>query len=124
MHNTEWKAGKHLILDFYGCKNHGTIDEITEIMVKSCKEAGATVLSHHFHPFEGGGVSGVVVLAESHQSIHTWPERNYVALDMFVCGHADPMLAVPLLLKHFEPQTPRIRLVERGSDDRSVWNIR
>lgn len=121
--NDEWKAGKHLLIDLYDCQHHGNIEEISQIMIESCKATGATVLSHHFHPFPGGGVSGVIVLAESHQSIHTWPEKNYVALDMFVCGECDPLKALPILQKHFEPQTPRVRLVERGSFDSAVWNI-
>ena len=64
--------------------------------------AGATILHSHFHHFSpNGGVSGVLVLAESHISIHTWPERDFAALDIFMCGACDPHLAIPVLKRAF-----------------------
>ena len=107
-------AGKHLLIDLYGCGNHSSLEDIQGVMVDACKATGATVLFAHLHPFEGGGVSGAIILAESHMSIHTWPENNFVALDIFVCGDCDPYKALPLLEKHFRPSTSKVSLEQRG----------
>ena len=70
---------------------------------RAIKEAGATLLHMHFHEFsENGGVSGVAVLAESHISIHTWPERGYAAVDVFMCGSAEPHKVLPILKHAFK----------------------
>ncbi|WP_264802183.1 adenosylmethionine decarboxylase, partial [Ameyamaea chiangmaiensis] len=72
----------------------------------------ATILHSHFHHFTpNGGVSGVVVLAESHISIHTWPERNYAAVDIFMCGCCDPHLSIPVMQRLF--QAGRIEVDEQ-----------
>lgn len=107
-------AGKHLLIDLHDCKHHGSIEEITQVMVDSCKATGATVLFSYLHPFDGGGVSGAVILAESHESIHTWPERGFVSLDIFVCGDCDPYLALPILEQWFQPKRSDITLQMRG----------
>lgn len=107
-------AGKHLLIDLYGCKNHSSLEEIQQVMVRSCQATSATVLFAHLHPFDGGGVSGAIILAESHMSIHTWPELNFVALDIFVCGDCNPYNALPLLEKHFCPTTSVVSLKKRG----------
>ena len=86
---------------------------------ESCNEAvdtcGATLLHIHLHRFgEGAGVSGVAVLAESHISVHTWPERGFAAFDIFMCGSCDPEKAVPVLKRYFKPETVRIDHYRRG----------
>lgn len=107
-------AGKHLLIDLHECENHGSLKEIEDVMIASCKATGATVLYSYLHPFTGGGVSGAVILAESHQSIHTWPEENLVTLDIFVCGECDPYLAVPILQNWFRPSKSLIKMQIRG----------
>jgi S-adenosylmethionine decarboxylase len=107
-------AGKHLLIDLYGCEHHGSQQEIEQVMKSSCVATGATVLFSYLHPFTGGGVSGAVILAESHQSIHTWPEEKFVSLDIFVCGTCDPYLAVPILSDWFKPAHSSIQMVIRG----------
>ncbi len=73
------------------------------------------MLSDHFHHFgEGCGVSGVVVLAESHLSVHTWPENGYAAFDVFVCGTCDPLHAVPVLEAAFAPTRAVVQQHARG----------
>lgn len=113
-HNGMTYAGKHLLIDLYDCKNHGTQQEIEQVMKSSCEATGATVLFSYLHPFTGGGVSGAVILAESHESIHTWPEENFVSLDIFVCGDCDPYLAVPILTDWFQPSKSLIKMEIRG----------
>jgi len=95
-------AGKHLLIDLHGADLLGDL----EVMQIACRAAavatGATVIGQHFHHFgDGYGVSGVVLLAESHLSVHTWPEANFAAFDIFVCGDCDPLAAIPVLLDYF-----------------------
>lgn len=108
-------AGKHLLMDFYGCAQHGTLEQIEQVMKQSCLATGATVLFSHLHPFSGGGVSGAIILAESHESIHTWPEDQFVSLDIFVCGDCDPWKAVPVLQQWFKPQRSMVEQHTRGA---------
>ena len=108
-------AGTHLLVDLWGAKNLSDADLI-ETALKECIEAcGATLLYLHLHCFsENGGISGVAVLAESHISIHTWPEREYAAIDIFMCGDAQPHKAVPILRRYFEPATVQLGEQKRG----------
>lgn len=77
---------------------------------------GATLLHIHLHHFTpNGGISGVAVLAESHISIHSWPERRFAALDIFVCGRCEPNNALPILQKAFNPKTIYVNEYKRGS---------
>lgn len=107
-------AGKHLLLDLYGCKNNSSIKEIEETMVIACQATGATVLFHYSHPFDGDGNSGAVILAESHGTWHQWPEHDFIAIDIFVCGPCNPELAVPILQSLFQPSQLSIKLEKRG----------
>lgn len=97
-------AGVHLIVDLYEAERLDDIAHIDRTLRRCVEAAGATLLHLHLHPFEvNGGVSGVAVLAESHISIHTWPERRYAALDVFMCGDAEPEACVPVLEAAFRP---------------------
>lgn len=108
-------AGVHLIVDLYEAERLDEIDHIERTLVRCVEEAGATLLHIHLHPFEvNGGVSGVAVLAESHISIHTWPERGYAALDIFMCGDADPDACVPVLQEAFRPKQIAVDDLLRG----------
>ena len=105
-------AGSHLIIDLWDAQHLDDADVIEMTFRRAIKEAGATLLHMHFHEFsENGGVSGVAVLAESHISIHTWPERGYAAVDVFMCGGAEPHKVVPILKHAFK--AGRISLSEQ-----------
>ena len=98
-------AGVHLIVDLYEARHLDNIDVIDEALRKCVAAAGATLLHIYLHHFEpNGGVSGVAVLAESHISIHTWPEVNYAAIDIFMCGRANPDACIPVLREAFAPK--------------------
>ena len=98
-------AGTHLIIDLIGAEGLDDIAHIEATLRRCIEAAGATLLHIHLHHFTPNhGVSGVAVLAESHISIHTWPERNYAALDVFMCGDARPELCVKVLRDAFSPQ--------------------
>jgi S-adenosylmethionine decarboxylase len=97
-------AGTHLLVDLWGARNLTDPAHIDSALREAALAAGATILHSHFHHFEpNGGVSGVVVLAESHISIHTWPERAFAAIDVFMCGKCDPNDSLPVLHEAFAP---------------------
>jgi S-adenosylmethionine decarboxylase len=108
-------AGVHLIVDLYEAKYLDNIDRIDEALRKCVAAAGATLLHIHLHHFEpNGGVSGVAVLAESHISIHTWPEAKYAAIDIFMCGRATPDACIPVLREAFGPKRVAVGEQLRG----------
>lgn len=97
-------AGTHLLVDLWGASNLAEPDHIDRALREAAIVSGATILHSHFHHFSpNGGVSGVLVLAESHISIHTWPEKNFAAIDMFMCGDCNPHLGIPVLEAAFSP---------------------
>ncbi len=108
-------AGTHLILDLWGATRLGDLAFIDRTMRDAVSVAGATLLHIHLHHFgEGGGVSGVAVLAESHISVHTWPERDFAAFDVFMCGDAEPLKAIESLKCAFEPMRCEVLEARRG----------
>jgi S-adenosylmethionine decarboxylase len=113
--NGECFAGTHLLIDVREAEGLDDL-KLIEATMKECVEAaGATLLTidlHHFTP--NGGVSGVAILAESHISIHSWPEYGYAALDVFMCGDAQPQKAVPVLKKAFNAGRVDVEEVRRG----------
>ncbi len=97
-------AGSHLIIDLWEADGLGDRDRIEQALIDAVKEAGATLLHIHLHTFtDGGGISGVAVLAESHISVHTWPEKGYAAFDVFMCGDAQPRKAMDVFKRAFTP---------------------
>lgn len=108
-------AGGHLLLDLWGASNLTDPETIETALQDAARAAGATILHSHLHQFgEGGGVSGVIVLAESHISIHTWPERDFAAVDIFMCGACDPHKSVPVLERVFRPADLEVSEHRRG----------
>ena len=109
--------GTHLLLDMKDC-NPDVLDDldfIKQAMLSAAKEAGATIVGETFHKFSPVGVTGVVAIAESHLSIHTWPEYAYAAVDIFTCGEDfKPHNAADLLIKLFECKHPSFNEVQRG----------
>ena len=97
-------AGSHLIVDLWGARRIDDLGYIEETLRECIRAAGATLLHIHLHHFTpNNGVSGVAVLAESHISVHTWPESGFAAFDVFMCGDADPHKAVDVLKRAFDP---------------------
>ncbi len=110
-------AGDHLLIDFWGAKNLDKLDVMEKAFREAIVAAGATLLHIHLHHFSPtGGISGVAVLAESHISVHSWPEKNYAAFDIFMCGNAEPRLAIPILQQAFSPQETKVTELKRGVD--------
>ena len=91
------------------------VDGIHSMMIRAAKAANATVMESAFHRFEPQGVSGTVILAESHLSIHTWPEKGYAAMDFYTCGdHTDPWLACDLAAETLEAKSILTTEFKRG----------
>lgn len=91
------------------------LQQITDTMVNAAKEAKATIVDVSFHEFNPFGISGMVVIAESHLSIHTWPEYAYAAVDIFTCGDViKPEIAAQHLIEKFESRNPSIVEMKRG----------
>ncbi len=108
-------AGTHLLIDLWGASRLDDIEVVEDALRQSAVEAGATILHCHLHHFQpNGGISGVLVLAESHISIHSWPERGYAALDVFMCGDCDPYKAIPILKRAFAPDFVTVAETKRG----------
>jgi S-adenosylmethionine decarboxylase len=104
-------AGTHLLLDLWEAQGLDDLANVEKALRDATDAAGATLLNidlHHFSP--NGGISGVAVLAESHISIHTWPECSYAAVDIFMCGDARPHDAIKVLREAFGSK--RIQLAE------------
>ncbi|MCX2561595.1 adenosylmethionine decarboxylase [Acetobacter farinalis] len=108
-------AGTHLLVDLWDATNLDDPEKIDRTLCEAALAAGATILHSHFHHFTpNGGVSGVVVLAESHISIHTWPERAFAAVDIFMCGACDPNLAIPVMQRLFQAGRLEVDEQRRG----------
>jgi S-adenosylmethionine decarboxylase len=108
-------AGTHLLVDLWGATNLCDPELIDRALREAAEAAGATILHSHFHHFSpNGGVSGVLVLAESHISIHTWPERDFAAIDIFMCGACDPHRSIPVIKDAFRPERVILDEQRRG----------
>lgn len=107
-------AGAHLIIDLYGASRLDDIEHIEATLRRCVTAAKATLLHIHLHHFQPNGVSGVAVLAESHISIHTWPDAGYAALDVFMCGKANPDACVPILREAFKTKRVAVSELLRG----------
>lgn len=110
-------SGIHLIADLHGIAPGMLTDPaaLEHLLRQSAVIAGASIIYSHFHTFgTGQGVTGVVLLAESHITIHTWPECGFAAADIFMCGAAQPERALEVIVSALRPASSGIRTIERG----------
>lgn len=108
--------GRHLVADFHGCTaDLNDPEKVMEVLENACEAAGATIVSrtgHHFSPY---GVTAVVVIAESHLAIHTWPEFKYAAVDFFTCGSSvDPWVAFRFAKSAYGANRVEVKEIPRG----------
>lgn len=122
--------GRHVLVEFFECSSEklNDVQFIERTMIDAAREAGATIINSTFHHFSPFGVSGVVVVQESHLAIHTWPEFGYAAVDIFTCGDTvDPWRAYHLLMKALEAEHGAALEMHRGQMDilrkRAGWDI-
>ena len=109
--------GKHLLLEMKGCdqKILNDLSYLKDTLLRSASECGMMVLGEYFHQFEPQGVTGVVIIAESHLFIHTWPEYGYAAFDIFTCGDSvQPERVTQLLVRELKAKNHSILEIHRG----------
>ena len=107
--------GQHLLIECRGQHAMLGSDDLKALMTDAAEAASATILYEHFHEFGGhGGITGVLILAESHITVHTWPEYQYAAFDIFMCGDAEPMKAAQVIADQFPDADVCIKAVARG----------
>lgn len=120
MSNKSGFLGKHVLLELYGCPSNDLDDDkyIEFSMIQAAIMAGATVVTRAFHRFSPQGVTGVVVLQESHISIHTWPEKGYAAIDCYTCGdHCSPEKAAEVMIANLKADQHSITILNRGDEE-------
>lgn len=107
--------GRHLILELWGGKNFNSAATVEGALRDAAAACAATLKDVQVYHYSPEGVTGVAVLAESHITIHTWPEYDYAAVDVFTCGDdADPRVAIPVFRDHFEAERVQVMEVVRG----------
>jgi S-adenosylmethionine decarboxylase len=112
----EHAFGKHYLVEFVGCREDrlAYVKDIKGAFLDSARVSGATILRSYFHQFEPRGVTGMIFIAESHFSIHTWPESGYAAFDILTCGVMEPQKAIDHLTQYLQPRHVDVRMLERG----------
>jgi S-adenosylmethionine decarboxylase len=113
----ELSLGSHLLVELYGCSEEALKTEasVGNAMRQAAVESNATVVEQSFHEFKPYGVSGAVIIQESHYTIHTWPEHQYAAVDLFYCGGTVAVhRAVQVLNDRFKPERIKFLIVRRG----------
>jgi len=112
---TKKYSGIHLIAEFWNGEIVEDVSRMKKILVAAVKKANNTPLEIIIHKFQPQGMTGIVLLAESHIAIHTWPEFNYIALDIYTCGDkGNPMKSLEYLKKEFKPKKVKIKKIKRG----------
>ena len=109
--------GRHLLVELYNCdgKILNDVHKVESIMVDAAKHAHARIVDVVFHTFNPHGISGVIVIAESHLAIHTWPEFNFASIDIFTCGtEIDPWIAYKYMVKKFKSKNMTALEMKRG----------
>ena len=113
--------GRHILVEYYNCnedtlRNH---EEIEKLMNKAAEISGATIVTSTFHHFNPWGVSGAVIISESHLTIHTWPEFGYAAVDLFTCGDkVNPWIGFDFLEKSLQAEKSESYELSRGMTDK------
>lgn len=112
--------GSHLLIELFECNEDSlkTENSVGDAMLEAAVVSKATVVADSFHEFQPYGVSGAVIIQESHYTIHTWPEHGYAAVDLFYCGGTiHVQRAVDILLERFQPKRMKFLVVRRGSQN-------
>lgn len=116
--STPSSLGRHLLVELTGCGAAllEDVEHVRRSMVAAAEASGALVVGENFHHFSPHGVSGVVIISESHLAIHTWPEYGFAAIDLFTCGETvDPWAAFDVLQRAFQSEATSVMEVRRGT---------
>ena len=112
--------GQHVLAEFFECDPNilNNSQKVESLMIDAALECGATIVQKCFHMFSPHGVSGVVIISESHLAIHTWPELGYAAVDLFTCGEqCDPKVSYEFLKRKFNSTGAKYTQLNRGLMD-------
>jgi S-adenosylmethionine decarboxylase len=111
--------GSHLLVEFYGCDQKSLELEslVRQAMVEAAQNSNASLVTDSFHEFKPFGVSGAVIIQESHFTIHTWPEHGYAAVDLFYCSNIAVDRAIETLQRFFKPKRTGYMVVRRGMEE-------
>lgn len=111
--------GNHILAEFYGVTDAVRIDDsaLYTCLEQSCLKANVTLLKFDYSVFDNGGYTVFALLAESHISIHTYPEYEAVFLDVFTCGNANTRIIVNALAEYYQPEAKKMQIIERGKED-------
>ena len=123
----EVNLGQHVLAEFFECDPNilNSIDKVEKYMIDAALECGATIVQKCFHMFNPYGVSGVVIISESHLAIHTWPELGYAAVDLFTCGDkCDPKISYEFLQKKFHCQNATFTELKRGILNKNTMKVK
>jgi len=114
-------VGKELIVDFWNPSGVDLTDKdtIRAVLLRAVRSSGSTLIRSYFHRLHPGGITGFLLLKESHISIHTWPEYGYAALDFFTCGQADSHKALAEVERAFQPARLKVTEIMRGLQDQA-----
>jgi len=118
--------GRHILAEFFECDPNilNNVQKVESLMIDAALECGATIVQKCFHMFSPHGVSGVVIIAESHLAIHTWPELGYAAVDLFTCGDkCDPKISYEFLKKKFNSKKATFSELKRGIIDEDTLRV-
>ena len=122
----EVNLGQHVLAEFFECDPNilNSIDKVEKYMVDAALECGATIVQKCFHMFNPYGVSGVVIISESHLAINTWPALGYAAVDLFTCGDkCDPKISYEFLKKKFHCQNATFTELKRGILNKNTMKV-
>ncbi len=108
--------GKHYLIELIGCDKEKIqfLKDVQEPFLQAARKSKTKILKHLFHQFEPFGVTGVIIISWSHFAIHTWPEAEYVALDILTCGEMDPEITIADLKHAFNAQEVNVKIIPRG----------
>lgn len=114
--------GTHYVVELSDCDSNQLkrVAEVERALLDAVAESGATYVGHHSHQFSPHGVSAVVLISESHFSVHTWPEEQYAALDIFTCGEMCPYIAIRVIATHFGADTCKVTTISRGKESHQL----
>jgi S-adenosylmethionine decarboxylase len=127
VNNTEFHKGIHIIADLWECSSQklSFVKDVKELMKKAVEESELSSLNDYFFQFEPFGVTGVYVLSQSHFSIHTWPEKNFVSIDIFTCGPPEKALkAFEVICNELKPKRIEKKFLERMNEGNSIETIK
>lgn len=107
--------GKHFLLNLYGCSSSLLNDErfLVDLIENAAVASGATILKTVFHKFDPQGITAICLLSESHISVHSWPEENKAALDIYTCGSANPKIGCDIVIEQLKPTEYKLTYIQR-----------